>query len=295
MSWETLYYAGVLKYGNSYADLESFYDFTPVVTIEEFFNINKIKDFTSVKLVSSVIGDNKRENTKANLLRGVVYCGYCNQTFSSGLTYKKLKAGKAAYYYYKCETDGCKFKGKSIRAKVILDYAYTFLDTYMFTTKSNYAHFVEDARAYTSSERKSLTSAIMSLTKLIGNKQNEYNESKLLIRNNPELKEHYNLKETKKELTDLQERLGELNNKRDSLKQSILTYKEYLELFESISVDLRKTSDMTVIDQTLRKFFSNFIIKAPLEDKKQGSEITHKLKEPWNGFIKTGDVHCGRG
>lgn len=59
---------------------------------------------------------NKREHTKANLLRQMVHCGYCDMPFSSGLTPKKLKDGKVFYYFYKCETEGCSFKGKSIRA-----------------------------------------------------------------------------------------------------------------------------------------------------------------------------------
>lgn len=287
-------YAGVLKYGNSYSNLEDFYDFTPMVSIDEFFKINKIKEFTSSKLVSSMMS-NKRENTKANLLRRIILCGYCNKPFSSGLTSKDLvKKGTIFYYNYKCETEGCEFRGKSVRANKILTYAYSFLDKHLFTTQNNYEHFVVEAREYTTAERKAVTSDIMSITKLVGNKKTEYEQAKDLVRQNPDLKEHYDLKETQKELKDLEKRLGELIAERDSLKHSVLTYKQYLELFQNLSVTLRKTHDMAVIDQVLRKFFSNFTVKTTGKGKQQRCEITHKLNEPWDGFVKSGDFDCGR-
>lgn len=37
----------------------------------------------------------------------------------------------------------------------------------------------------------------------------------------------------------------------EHLKQAILTYSEYLELFDAIGVKLRKTRDMQVVDETL--------------------------------------------
>lgn len=101
------------------------------------FKLNKIKDFNSAKLVSSMMV-NKGRNTKADLLRGAVFCGFCNESFSSGLTPKQRKDDKIYYYNYKCETDGCELRGKSVRVSKILDYAYRFLDEHVFDTESNY-------------------------------------------------------------------------------------------------------------------------------------------------------------
>ena len=95
-------------------------------------------------------------------------CGFCNKSFSSGLTPKILKSGLVKYYLYKCETDGCGFKGKSVRAKVILDFAEEFLSTHLFTTQSNYGHFVKEAKAEQGIRTQQLNSDIMSLTKLVG-------------------------------------------------------------------------------------------------------------------------------
>lgn len=78
------------------------------------------------------------------------------------------------------------------------------------------------------------------------------------------------------------------------LKKAILTYSEYLELFEAIGVKLRKTHDMQVVDKTVRKFFLNFTTTDHGAGQKQRYEIAHNLKEPWAGFVKTNNFVRGR-
>lgn len=286
-------YAGVLKYGSHLAVLSEYYELTPAISVEDFFKINKIKDFESGQLVSSM-NANKREHTKANLLRRVVWCGYCDKPFSSGLTPKMLKSGRVYYYFYKCETEGCEFQGRSVRAKQVLDYAYKFLDKNLFTTKSNYEAFVKEAEGYAQKYSQDLAKNIMSVTKQIGIKQREYDDAKNFLVKNEHLKSHYNLDEIKNELDKKQDQLNDLLNQKKSLRGSILTYEKYLELFENISVKLRQTDDMAVIDQILRKFFSNFSVKQSGKGKEQRCSITHKLNEPWSGFVKYKNVACGR-
>lgn len=270
-------YAGVLKYGQHLAILEEVYDFEPAVSVEDFFRVNKVKDFMSAKLVSALMS-NKGRDTKANLLRGVVYCGYCKKPFISGLTPKILKAGKVLYYFYRCETEHCQYRGKSIRANVVLDYAYNFLDEHLFTSEDNYAYFVEEAEEYAAEQTKSLTADIMSLTKLVGDKKAEYKRAKDFVLQNPTLKKHYNLGEIKSELDDLEDKLKKKLDERTAIKGSVITYKKYLELFENVSVKLRETHDMAVINEVLRKFFLNFTIKDVGRAKQRRYIITHTLQ-----------------
>lgn len=89
--------------------------------------------------------------------------------------------------------------------------------------------------------------------------------------------------------------MNKAKQQRDGIKESILTYKESLELFGSVSDKLRKTTDMALIDGVLRIFFSNFTVKQYGKGKEQRCEITHKLKEPWAGFLNDNDFSCGRG
>ncbi len=288
------FYTGVLKYGNSFADLTDFYDFEPIVSVDDFLKINKVKELGDPKLVSSIMVKN-RESTKADLLRGMVFCGHCNKTFTSGITPKRLKDEVRYYYYFRCETDNCSYRGKSVRAKVIIDYASDFLAEHLFTTEDNYQNYVTEAQEYATTQAKTLDSDIASLTKQVGNKEAEYDRTKGTIRDNPQLVRHYDLDEIEKELTDLKKDLSKLVSSRKALKHSMLTYKQYLELFENIGVSLRDMHDMTAMDDTLKKFFLNFTIKAASKSEKQRWIITHKLNEPWAGFVKSDNFVRGRG
>lgn len=282
-------YAGVLKYGNAISVLNDFYDFTPVMSAEEYFKLNKVTDFTSAKVASSMMS-NKRETTKADLLRGVVCCGYCGRPFSSGLTYKQRKDGRIGYYNYKCETEDCEFQGKSVRAGHILEHAYKFLDEHLFTAEKDYENFMAESREYTKAYTQDLTSRIMSLTKAVGLKQTEYSNAKEFVLKNPALEKHYNLDTIQSELTTLKDDLEKLTKQKANIKESVITYSEYLELFQNISVKLRNTSDMAVLDQVLRKFFSNFTVKQWGKGKQQGREVSHTLKEPWVGLLETAEI-----
>lgn len=290
-------YTGVLRYGKVYVDLTEFYDFQPAISVDDFLKVNKVKDLADPKLVSSITV-RPRESTKADMLRGMIYCGYCKQSFSSGITPKKDPVTKkviSSRYYYRCETDTCTFRGKSIRAKVVLDYITEFLDTHLFTTETNYEQYVAEAEEYAQIQANALNSDIAALTKQLGLKNEEYERTKTAITSNPQIAKHYNLDEIEAEAQAIDKDLQKLVNNRKRLKQSILTYSEYLELFNSIGVNLRKTHDMNLIDDTVRKFFLNLTIKRYEKDGKQRYKITHELKNPWAGFIKTNSFVRGRG
>jgi site-specific DNA recombinase len=287
-------YAGVLKYGKNFVDLTEIYDFEPAIDVSDFMKINEIKNLTDPKLVSSMVVRH-RETIKADLLRGAVLCGYCERPFTSGITSKKLKDGTKYYYYYKCETDDCPFKSKSVRAKVILDHAIGFLEQHLFTTEINYENYVTEAQEFARVQAKALSGDIASRTKQVGNKEAEYKRTKATVRDNPQLARHYNLDEVESELESLRDDLTKLIESRKAIKQSVLAYKQYLELFENIGVILSETHDMALLDEILKKFFSNFKVKVDGTGKQQRTEITHKLNEPWDGFIKSHNFVRGRG
>jgi site-specific DNA recombinase len=286
-------YAGVMKYGKHLVDLTDKYAFEPVVTVKEFFKLNKISSLDSTKLVSSMTV--KGGEIRANLLRGVVVCGHCNRPFSSGLTSKLLKSGPIHYYNYKCETEDCLFRNKSVRAKVVLEYARDFFREYMFITKDNYDQYVTDAKTEIAARTKVINSEIASLSKSSGDKEKEYEESKDFVRSNPILAKHYDLDKLKAEVDTLKSKLEDRKEQRSSIKNSIFTYEKYLELFQNISVILGDMNDMDQMDGVLRKFFSNFTVTDLGRDAEQRYKITYYLNEPWLGFIKNDNVVHGRG
>lgn len=288
---------GVLKYGKTFVDLTEFYDFEAVISVDDFLKVNKVKDLADPKLVSAVTVK-QRDSTKADMLRSMIICGYCDKPCASGISTKRDKETKKineARYYYRCETDGCVRKNKSIRAKVVVDYAANFLDEHLFTTEANYDEYVTEAQEYANVQAHSLDSDIAALTRQIGNKRTEYERTKQTVRDNPQYARHYNLDEIEAELKAIETDQTKLINTRKRLKKAVLTYSEYLELFEAIGVKLRKAHDMQVVDETVRKFFLNFTIKDRGAGQKQRYEIAYNLKKPWAEFVETDNFVRGRG
>ncbi len=289
-------YAGVLQYGNSTVDLTEKYDFSQMITVSDFTKINKLDsmDPSKLKAITRVKGG----EIKANLLRGMVYCGDCSQPLTSNIVPKKDPANSSvirSYYYYKCETPTCPMRNKGARANLVVDTARNFFKNYLFITKDNYDVYVANAKKELKRKNIQLDSDIASVKKRIGDRKSKYLQTKDLLIANPDLAEHYNLTELQSEESNLRLELAQLENRRTRSKETIATYKEYLKLLESTPVILGKLHNMEVMDEMLKMFFSNFTIRAKNNSFRQGSEVSYELKEPWAGFLKEGKFVSGAG
>ncbi len=289
------HYAGIHDWGKNYVDLVEAYDFTPMITVDEFLKINKLDSLGSTKI--SARQRPRGGEIRAKLLNGRVYCGHCHKTLTSMLINKKDGAGniRHARYYYKCETEGCELEGRSARADLVIKAAQEFFATYLFVTESNYADFVKRAKKTVETRKVEFDSAIGRLRTLVANKERAYEQTKDLIRNDPTLKAHYDLDKYAKEIEKLKNDYRRNVRNRDNVKNSIPTFEEYLKLFESTPVILGKIRDMKAMDSLLRVFFSNFTITATNEDFRKGSQVSYKLNEPWQGFVDTSDFVYGAG
>ncbi len=281
-------YAGVLKYGKSLVVLRDHYDFVPAVSVDDFLKINKVSDLTSATISSRFLSKNSA-GIRADLLRGVVECAHCGKRMSTGITSKKKKDGKTDYFYFRCNTEYCDYRGKSMRAKVIVNYCIEFLKENLFTTKANYENYKIEAREALSEKRREINSNIGSLSKSISDKKQEYSRAKNLLLNNDGFKEHFNLDEIQTEINELTKQLKSKQKDLSSLKDSIVTYDKYLELFENIGkiieVGVQNSINIKALDSILQKFFSNLTVEASENKVLQWSIKEHKLKEPWNGFL----------
>lgn len=85
----------------------------------------------------------------------------------------------------------------------------------------------------------------------------------------------------------------QLLKQKSLLKDSLISFEEYLKLFNSIPVIFENLDDMDALDQLLKIFFSNFIIEPAEEGTFKGSQVTYKLNEPWEGFVKSNDFVRG--
>lgn len=290
------FYAGVLKWGKHYKNLLEEYDFQSVITVDEYLKINKIDSLDSSKVYA--INKPKGGEIFANLFRGRVICGACNESMTSMVTNKRNKTTGKKYdyrYYYKCENRCCNLNGKSIRAKTIIDTAEVFFKEYLFIKKSNYLVIKSSAERSMKHESTRLTSEVSSLKRKLALKKQQYEQTKALILESPELKDYYNLGKLLDEQKELEQRYELIVSQRRLLKDSLITFDEYLKLFEFFPVIFEKLDDMSELDQLLKIFFSNFIIEPIKKDTFKGSKVSYKLNEPWKGFIESNDFVCGAG
>jgi DNA invertase Pin-like site-specific DNA recombinase len=285
-------YAGILKHGLSQVNLLETYDFIPLITVEEYMKLNK-QASGSNKMIAT--GPSRRLATKANLARGIVFCGFCNKSFSSGLIKKKLKTGDKFYYNYKCETEGCEFKGKSVRARVMLNVASEFFKEYLFVTEENYNAYKTEAIKSVAKLAKDLDRDIGRMNQRLLSEKRSYEQDKELIRNNPALSSHYDLDKRVERIKSVEVQLKDLRYRKSEMKSVVMTYEKYLKLFENIGVIMSEMQNMELLDQVIKKFFSNFTIKQLGRGKEQRWDITYKLKEPWQGFLESNNFVHGRG
>jgi DNA invertase Pin-like site-specific DNA recombinase len=239
------FYTGVLKWGKNFKDLTEEYDFQRMITVNEYLQINNIDSLNSSKVTA--INKPKGGNILANLFRGGVICGACKQPMTSMVVNKLRKDSGDPYdhrYYYKCENRDCANAGKSIRAMCIIDSAQDFFNTYLFVKRSNYSVVKSSAEKALKLKSARLTSDIASLKRTIAHKENAYKQTKTLILDNPELKKHYALGKLLEEKDDLKLEYQQLLKQKGLLKDSLISFDEYLKLFDSIPVIFENLADM---------------------------------------------------
>ena len=290
-------YAGVLKYGESFVQLRTKYDFIPMITVDDFYKINGITSLNSSKILS--IQKKQDSDIRANLLRGIVFCGACERPMTSMVIDKK-KAGVIyeSRYYYKCETEGCVMYGKSARAAIVLHAAYEpFLDMHNngLLTKETHQEIMKKVRVAVKKKNQELNSKIVSQQSKISKLKAQYEDTKEYLIHNQEASKHFNLDELKKSIKDEETKLVKLKTVLEAEKEVILNYEEYLKLFRAITVIFSNVRYMKVMDELLRFFFLNFTIYPDNNSFRKGSKVTYNVKEPWVGFLKHGNFVNGAG
>lgn len=290
-------YAGVLKYGESFVQLKTKYDFTPMIEVDDFYKINGITSLDSNKILS--IQKKKDSDIRANLLRGMVFCGACERPMTS-MVIDKRKAGVVyeSRYYYKCETEGCVVFGKSARAAIVLDAAFQpFLNMHEsgLLTKQSHEEIMKRVKVAVKKKNRELNSKIVSQQSKISKLQAQYDDTKLYLVQNSEVSSHFNLDELKKSVNDEKAKLVKLKTALEAEKEVILNYEEYLKLFRAIPVILSNVRYMKVMDELLRFFFLNFTIHPYNNTFRKGSKATCNIKEPFAGFLNHDNFVNGAG
>ncbi len=256
---------GVLQHGENTVNLLEHYDFIPLITVDQFMTINKLSDKGDlIRLAKSY---KKNENVLADLLRDMVICGECGETMTAGITPKKGANGSVTrYFYYRCDDKSCTRYGKSIRAKVILDYIYALLDKKPFSSLESYEHYAVEIKRVNAERTNLARHKLLSLQTERGKTLEKIENIKELFLkkdNTESIKKYYvgDLEKAEKRLADIEEDEKKTRKIIENTKVGLLTQEKFLELMENIPKTLGSIKNMKELDTFLKKMFLNFTIK----------------------------------
>lgn len=284
-------YAGVHMYGNSIVNIAELFDFEPAVSVDTFLAINKLSDIgAAFKMVKPM---KKKQATKADFLRGLVHCSYCQKPMGSGITTKnkaKRNKGIDGIYYYRCETKGCERPKKSIRARVVWFFVLDFLQTHLFATKMNYERFCATVQAESVTHREAIESRLMSLRRAATeNDKTKERVKAVLLANDATMHEYFkgDMAKVEVEAAGIAKEIKENEELLAKAKDAPMTYGMFLELFTNTAKTLKESDDMVYRDQTIRLFFSNFVVDTE-------KVANFGLMPPFSDFFECGDFLNGR-
>ncbi len=291
------FYAGVFTHGDvAYADLTELQpDFVPMVSVDNFVKINiaKLRGSKANRHLIRV-----RDKPDADMARGIIICGYCNEPYHSGITTRKkngvvIRRG----YYYRCENPECpKTKNRLEPARYIVKGAHEILkDIKIKVEKAVYDHYKEEMARVISVKNKALDTHRRALQKAKENQEKRRDDIKQLILDtsrtpdNELIRTSYtkDLKDTEEIINRIESDLHEVARNKIENKEVILSYEKFLEHFKNLASRLEGTPTMEEIDFTIRKIFSNIVIK-------DHEVLSYQLNSPFKEFEEKGFVTFGR-
>lgn len=284
------FYCGVLVHGkDSVCNLTKILnDFVPMIDVSLFLRINNLKDQKEL----FALARRYREDTLADLMRGKIICGHCNQPYSSGITTKKKKDNtgkiidKEYRYYYRCENTKCSLYNKSIPPRTYLSFAYDLFKNNLsiFNNKKAFNIYVKYAKTTIKKKTNELIKTNQSLFKEQGLINQKINNIKNLIlehHNDPTLLEEFteDLRKQKKLYKKNAKTTSEITNILKNTQSLIYSFPEFLELVAKIPSRIKKTKKMATLDKLMKNIFSNFVIT-------NRNVTSYELKEPFKQIMK---------
>ncbi len=258
------FYAGVLVRGQQVVDLTNVPGFEAVINPEEFDQLVELsgvtKRFTLSERVKEV------GSIKADLLRGMVFCASCHRALSTGITPKKSTNGTLRnYFYFRCDTINCKYKGKSVRAKVIMDAVYRFLDTHPMNFERGYEAYNREMGRLADVRDQELIKRLKSLRQQHAGMKNRITavkDSLTQYKQDDVLRKEFkqDLLKYLDQLHGIESQIKKTEQEREKAKNAIQTFQEFIELFQNLAQHIRNLKNMSDLDFVLKKLFSNFLI-----------------------------------
>lgn len=257
-------YTGILMYGKTdVVNLMDTQEFIPMIEVDDFMRINKFtNDKEFIKLSKQY---KKGEDVKADLMRGMVICGGCEELTIPYINGKKLKNGSSGYFYYRCDTDGCTEKNKSTRAIEIITFASNYLATKPFSHEEGYEHFKKEMENVYKENMVLAKGQILTLSNQIATIEGTIEKTKnfLLGDESDTVKNFYrgDLERLAKQQADKTKEKQKLQKLMTEGKYVVPSYSEFIELLEKVSILLPKMRHIPDIDYIMSKIFLNFYVK----------------------------------
>ncbi len=284
------FYAGALRNGGRVVDLtEQVLGFIPAVSVDNYMLINK-DDFKVGKAIRRLFKEKRK--VKADLLRGIVICGYCGQPYSSGLNSNNNKLT----YYYRCENPMCEKFNKSERAKVAVEGAYAVLkDIKIMAEKALYDHYQAEMKRVISERNKELEMRRKALQATKMKEEKRLDSLKQYLLDAQQRKEatlvatfECDIPKAIENIARITKNLSDVEREKNENRDLTVSYEKFLEQFKNLASRLEGKPKLVEIDFTLRKIFSNIVLK----DKKM---LSYELNSPFRDFAEKGFLSFGRG
>ncbi|MFZ1360590.1 MAG: recombinase family protein [Candidatus Saccharimonadales bacterium] len=282
-------YAGIYTYGTNIVNMTDLDpEFQPMVSEREYLDLN------GDNLLSYAIRHRAKRSSKrdvSDFLRQFVICSHCGKTMGTSVTTKKT----GSYFRFRCDNKACEYRNSGPAGSVIRDYAVDFLKRHQFTTESNYQRYKQDMVEYIAQESDELKSKKKSAEVTLARSKQNYENARSMAAQpgSTELTKHYSpdyLDRLLKDSEQAQENLDDINDQMIKLSGAIMTYKEFLELYKNASELLRLTYGMSLADEIIRIFFSNFTVTGVPYGKtgkqRQWSVTNHCLASPFDEFVE---------
>lgn len=267
------FYYGILIQAEQKVDLREIYDFEPMITEEEYVNVQRLTD--------SKIKPYKSNRTTYYPLKMMVTCFYCKNHMYAGAS--RSSTGKR-YLFYRCDKDYCQRLKKSMRGKVVFDFIYDFLEEGLNFSEEEYKQYLDNMTTLTINNKENILIDIHSKEariryldseiKDISYKVLKFPEESIVRKNNEERLMEYQL-----EAEELKAEVSNLKNMTLNSDKELISLEQFLNLSKNASKAVQ-LGDSVVKDAICRLIFLNLIV----DDEKVAS---YQLKPPFDELLKT--------
>lgn len=266
------FYYGILVQAKQQVDLRELYDFQPAVSEEDYNTVQSLS-YRRIKA-------GKPHRAAFYPLRMMILCSFCGQPMYVG---PSTSGSGKRYLSYRCDNKECTRSKKSIRAKIIFEFIYNFLEGGLNLTEKEYKGYYDDMVSISDTKRMRVRTEINSRRGALKSVKYEIKDKSLKIieymSDSPIWKiSNQHIQELAEKELQLVEDIEKLEKQLTSPEQDRLSLEEFLNLSEN-AVTKVKLGNVVIKNAICRKIFLNLTAN---EEK----VVSYQLKEPFATLLK---------